>query len=106
MERTNVDAVHELRSPERKKTDVSLRVPHDKGEREGGGVTYVPELVDAVLVLPSLSASDLLLAVLEVSLCRCALGSLLALLSDSRSGLEVRGSFGWCSRVGRFERGG
>lgn len=86
--------MHELRSPERKEEiDVSLRVTHDEGKRKGEGVTYVPELVNAVLVLPSLSASDLLLAVLEVSLCRCALGGLLALLSDSRSGLEVRGSF-------------
>lgn len=44
--------------------------------------TYVPELLNAILVSPTLSSPNLLLAVLKVLLGRSTLGSRLALRTD------------------------
>jgi hypothetical protein len=48
---------------------------------------HVEELLDAVLVLPTLTSSDLLLTVLEMRLGRGALLGVGTLLSDGRSDL-------------------
>jgi hypothetical protein len=62
--------------------------------------TYVEELLDAVLSFPTLSISDLLLTVLEVSLGRRTSSGVGALLSDS--GVDLR-LFQW-ARKGRVRR--
>ena len=65
--------------------------------------TDVEELLDAVLSLPSLSISDLLLAVLPVRLGRSTRRRGSALLSDRRVDLRVRR---WGDRESRAEGAG